>query len=373
MGSAPSNNRIENIESKPSIQKESITSNDDYSILDDEQPFEEFNLNIQKLEKSFQLITNLKTSSNILNNKRAFKSFLFMSKLSMIDEFRESRSQYNLLVKYKTIINIFSEMYANCYEDIKNFVSFYEFLNDANKKGDLKFQKLKINFLFINNLNNLVWLFTECSQTFRSSFHETGATATLINLYLNNKEFVLNCLKFKFEISKKDENLAPGLQLLRALIGICHNLTKLIDNTKTDWTKIDACSKLMSFSQTIHKYPDIRLSAYMALANVMCENDVEKLNTTEVIKDIVKIVKQGAELIVNKNDLKRIKINLDIDENSSTEAAVIIYRDNQYNIVELLETLNRIAVIDKIKFTLYKDYGMNQTLKMIIIDGNYIG
>jgi hypothetical protein len=381
MGSAPSNlvsngilvARIEDNATKSLTLNEPSVLNEDYSVLDDEQPYEEMSLNMQKLEKSFQLISNLKTSSNILKNKRAFKSFLFMSKLSMIDEFRESRTQYDLLAKYKIVINIFAEIYSNCFEDVKNFVSFYEFLNDSNKKGDSKFQKLKIIYLFINNLNNLVWLFTECSHIFRLNFHESGATTTFINFYLNNQEFVLNCLKFKFEISKRDDNFAPGLQMLRALIGICHNLTKLIDNTKTDWTKIDACSKLMTFSQTIYKYPDIRLSTYMALANVMCENDIEKLNTTDIIKDIVKIIKLGSESISSKINLKRIKISLDVDENSNTEAAVISHRDSQYNIVELLETLNRIAVNDHIKYSLYKDYEMNQTLKVIIMDGNYIG
>lgn len=115
----------------------------------------------------------------------------------------------------------------------------------------------------------------------------------------------------------------------------------------------------------------------MTLANIFRDEDIEMLSDTMlVVKDIIKIVKIGAEAIVSKKDLKRSRVdlksrtNLNETSSSSSEATVIVYNENRYNLIELLEALYKISINDKMKYTLYQDFDMKKTLKDIIMHGN---
>ena len=102
-------------------------------------------------------------------------------------------------------------------------------------------------------------------------------------------------------------------------------------------------------------------------------------DTILVVKDIIKIIKLGAESIVSKKNLKRVRV-VDLNISSSSvnnmnvvvEATIIIYNENRYNLIELLEALYKISINDKMKYTVYQDFGMKCTLKEIIIYGNEI-
>lgn len=129
--------------------------------------------------------------------------------------------------------------------------------------------------------------------------------------------------------------------------------------------------------------------SYMTLANVFCDQDLEMLPDTKlVVKDIIRIIKIGADSIVSKKNLTRSRVDLkslttinpSIEASSlksshntlgsAGEATVIIYNENRYNILELLDSLYKIAINDKMKYTLYEEFGMKKILKEIIMFGN---
>jgi hypothetical protein len=114
--------------------------------------------------------------------------------------------------------------------------------------------------------------------------------------------------------------------------------------------------------------------AYMTLANIFKDEDMEMLpDTILVVKDIIRIIKLGAESIVSKKNLKRVRVDLNSPINSEQPiATMIVYNENRYNLLELLESLYKISINDKMKYTLYQDFGMKNTLKEIIMYGNEI-
>jgi hypothetical protein len=112
------------------------------------------------------------------------------------------------------------------------------------------------------------------------------------------------------------------------------------------------------------------LYAYLAITNVVSDTEIETLpQTVIVLKDIIKLIKIGANSILTKSDLKRVKIDLD-NEKLDLEATVIIFGLNQFNIIELLEALYKLSVNDKTKPLIYQTFEMNTILKTIIIEGN---
>lgn len=125
--------------------------------------------------------------------------------------------------------------------------------------------------------------------------------------------------------------------------------------------------------------------SYMTLANVFRDDDLEMLSdTNQVVKDIIKIIKIGAETIVNNNKKTRTNptsspVKLDQSESESTTTSrsrceanktVIYYKENRYNLLEMMDSLYKIAINDEMKYKLYEDFGMKKILKDIIMCGD---
>lgn len=116
--------------------------------------------------------------------------------------------------------------------------------------------------------------------------------------------------------------------------------------------------------------------SYMTLANVFRDDDLEMLaDTNQVVKDIIKIIKIGAETIVkNKktttNQTSESSESESIKQQSEANKTVIYYNENRYNLLEMMDSLYKIAINDDMKHKLYEDFGMKQILKDIIMFGD---
>lgn len=118
----------------------------------------------------------------------------------------------------------------------------------------------------------------------------------------------------------------------------------------------------------LFRYSYLRMITYMTLANVFRDEDLEMLPDTKlvVVKDIIRIIKIGAESIVRNK-----QVNSSSSSSSSSAATtVIVYNENRYNLIELLDSLYKIAINDNMKYTLYEEFDMKTTLKQIIMHGN---
>lgn len=372
MGSAPSNLESVPIRSASVRPAPNEINFDSYDLLDNEKLYSNLKDNLKKLELAFKYLLDLKDVSNVVKDKRALKTFLFMSELSFLDNFRESREQYDLVLKYN-MAEVFANLLSVCKSDLKTFLIQNEYLNDPIKSNDSNFKSLKVKYLFVSYLTNFIWNLTEFSRTFRQEFHSKNGTKCLITDYLGDLELIKNCLRLKLQPNKSSSDFTlVGLHFLRSLNGTCHNLSKIADNNKKDWEEMNATTILMKFVELTKNYSNVRLTAYMTIANIVNDKEIETLNETHtVMNEIIKIIGMCADLI-ESNDLRRAKIDFNDETNIYAEAAVVIYEQSQYNIIELLEALYKLSINDKIKCEIYNEFEKNQALKKIIMNGNEI-
>ena len=170
MGSAPSNLDSVPIRSASVRPAPNEINFDSYDLLDNEKLYSDLKDNLKKLELAFKYLLDLKDVSNVVKDKRALKTFLFMSELSFLDNFRESREQYDLVLKYN-MAEVFVNLLTVCKSDLKAFLIQNEYLNDPNKSYDSNFKSLKVKYLFVSYLTNFIWNLTEFSlhiNTFRN-------------------------------------------------------------------------------------------------------------------------------------------------------------------------------------------------------------
>lgn len=330
-----------------------------YKILDDVAVLENTEKNKQKTEIALEYLFGLKSTSVILKNKKALKIASFLNKLTHSD-FRECLNQAESISKFN-IAKIFSDIFADCFEHFKLFLNQNEYLNDAANQTSSFYKQLKIKYFFVTYLSDVVWYWTEILTKFRFKFHHHEGTQNLIN-YLSDNEFVLNCLRFK---SDRIYKTPTGVSIIESFMHCIHNLSKIADSNKNDWEAMNATQILMKFSKQF-EHSLIGMLSCMTIANIIKDEEMEMLpDMNLLLTEIIKLVYQVAESIVTKRGLRRIKLEINDKEHL---AATVIFDNGEFNIVELIDSLTRIAVNDKMKFKIY--HGIKSTLKDIIIHGN---
>jgi hypothetical protein len=360
------------INSNSSIDAHNENSNnhDPFSILDNDKLLESLEENFKKMELSFKYFLDLKEPHELVKYKRALRSFRFLSEFCVQDSFKQRRDQFESIYKY-SMVEFFSNLTLYCYPHVKQFVSENIYLSDSGKSNDAQFKLLKIKFLLMSYVAKILWNLTE-NKSFRYKFHENKGTQALL-AYLNDDELIRNCLRFKLDSrwqSKNDNDSPTGILFLRSLIACFHNLSKIAEMKQAEFKEMNATLILLKFAEITENHSSIRLYAYLAITNVVSDTEIETLpQTVIVLKDIIKLIKIGANSISTKSDLKRVKIDLD-NGKLDLEATVIIFGLNQFNIIELLEALYKLSVNDKTKPLIYQTFEMNTILKIIIIEGN---
>jgi hypothetical protein len=170
-----------------------------------------------------------------------------------------------------------------------------------------------------------------------------------------------------------DENYS----LLKSIIGSLHNLSKTInfdDDMNATSILIAIAHRLKSHEQSMYL-----MSIYITLANTLHDKDIEELpDTVMIIRKLVQIISRAAELMAKSEHaassrmrLRRLKIELDNDQ--VEDVCTIVDEDGiQWDIIELLNGLYRIAVNDKIKYHIYGECNMEEHLIKIVNAGNLI-
>jgi hypothetical protein len=351
-----------------------------YDMLNKTELDKELPRNVLRLQLSLKYFNELGDISKIVHDKRALNSMLFMT--SLAKQFKEARFDYRLFKEYN-IEEITVGILYYCMNDAKLFVDEYAYL-EANReelKNARQYDDLKVKFLFVYRLMHVLYKITDKSKQFRYGFHEKSGTMVTMD-YLTDDKFVLNLMRFKLSKNKEaysaancEEPFDTGLFLLRYFIDTIRNLTKIADNTKKEWNQMNATAKLLHLAELVASNPAHRLSNYVAITNVVNDLEIETLpNTQLIIKDIVYLIKMGADLlkdIAKKPFIKRNKVELNEDKDYS-EVLIVTCDDYEFNIVELLEAVYKIAMNDTIKFNIYNNQEINQSVKTIILKGNSI-
>lgn len=322
--------------------------------------------NKEKIKLCFKFLHELKHASKITASKTALNICMYLYNLVNSSQYKQCLYQTEYLIcKYK-IIDLIINIFLFCYDYTKQYLSENEFNHEPSKSSDPSYKHLKVKYYFVAYLTDIVCFYTENVASFQKNFHSNNGIRSLFN-YISDTEFVNDCLRFKYS-QEQPRNI--GAPLLEGLVHCLFSLSKVADSDKKIWHDLNVAVKLFDFAEQIKEYPGTKILVYLTIVNVINEEEMEMLPKIDCIIDkMIELINTIAVCISSKENLKRKKI---LVRNKESECAVIAYKKFEFNLVELLESLNRIATHDKMKWTIFKKMNFSDSLKNIITHGNQV-
>lgn len=326
----------------------------DDDILDDVELLKTWNENLEKLEFSLNYLCSFKTPNDLTGDKTSLKIALFLNKLSNSKNFQKLLKNQNLVHEFR-IHEIFQQIFDNCFEGCKQFVNNNEFLKDTEKTYE---KESRIKFHFIYYLTDVIYYISRKSRNFSSEFHQKNGTETLLKYVAN--EFVINGVNLKYD---RKTRVKTGANLVESLIECIRNIIEHSDEINKDRDELNIKDCLINLTNHTKKYPNILIVCYLTIISMTNEKDLQNMEAIQsIIKEIVDLIG-----IYTTKMIKRKKSIPDENDNSETEYA---YNQVHLNLIELLESLNNIAVSDNMKFKIYQEHGLKNHLNLIMKYGD---
>ena len=287
-----------------------------------------------------------------------------------LDYFRQASSDFEIISKFMNVIEIFSNVLSYTKKDLISYVNTYETLNelkDANGVEKLYISQFQLSFKTVL----ICWNASNRSKEFKYKFYDCKGFEAMLS-YISDETFVKNCTRFKFPNTKRvNSNEQPGVRFLRAIIGTMNNVSKIADDVKQSMNKLNAAQIIMKFAINMKEYLSHRMSAYMAAANILNDNEIETLPDTKlVVHDIISLISVCSNALKTKKGIQRDMVTID-GKNERRETVFIVSTNlSNYHIIELLQVLYKIAVNDTIKMELFDSFKLSVHLEILILEGN---
>jgi hypothetical protein len=323
----------------------------DYAFLDSSQIQDLSQDFSQKLDKALEYLQGIEDVSKFVLDPRAAVAFEFVFSIS-------NSQDVDLIGKSDTIIEIIANIISYNKNDIISYVNSYDTLNelrDAKGIETLYISQFQLNL----KLALICWNLSNRSKEFKYKFYDFKGFETILG-YIKDETFLQNCMRFKYS----------GIRFLRALIGTINNVSKIADDIKHTLRQINAAQIIMKYAVVMEKFPSHRMSASMAAANILTDNEIETLPDTEIIEMIMSLIKICTNALKTKNGIRRDKVSIDGQRERNEEVFIVYYDMTKYHIIELLQVLYRISVNDKLKTKLCETYKLNEHLEILILEGN---
>jgi hypothetical protein len=341
------------------MDEEEFLNDDDLSLLDRLYAPDNAEMNY-KYKICIQYLCQLKEPETILNNSRSHRVIRFLKDFS-----EDNDDLVKCFLEQKTIIEVFVNSLAFYHGELKTFLSAYS------KSSHNLHEELEQTYLdhldFIEELIYLIRNLTNKSKSICYKFHDNFGTQAILE-YLDDDSLVRRLLKFKQRSSTTIQE--TGFHFLLGLLGTLLNISYIADYRKKDFEDLKSTDKVLKFVEYIKTHDDARLLAYVTLTNIVNENEIETLlDTRHAIEDLVGLIRIGVDSIEEKDNLKRIRVDVDYDEdNELLEDVCFINAD--WNILDLLLALYRLAINDKLKSVIYQDYNIKIELQKLFSFGN---
>ena len=95
---------------------------------------------------------------------------------------------------------------------------------------------------------------------------------------------------------------------------------------------------MLRFAEKVFNISDNKISAYVTIANIAEDNQIDKLpNLSQIIPSLVKLIGSCAEKINSKAVLKRMAIQLDENSDEIKDICCVTYLGTIWHLVELIE------------------------------------
>ena len=335
-------------------------NDEDLNLLDS--LFAPFNADIQhKYKISINYLCYLKEPELVLTDSKSHRVIGYLK-----DQSEDNDELIKFILEKKNVIGIFINSLAYYLEELKTYLSSYSKTCKV-KLSEEHEQKCLEKFDFVQEMIILIRNLTNKSKSLCYKFHDNHLSQTLCD-YFNDDDLVRRLFKFKQRSSMNIKQI--GLEFLLGLLGVLLNISYIADYRRKDFEDLKATEKLLKFVEYVKTYDNARLLVYVILTNIVNEHDIETaFDTKQAIEDLVRLISIGADKIKSKDNLKRIRVDVDFDEEIEIFEEICLINDD-WNILDLLLALYRLAINDNLKLVIYQNYNIKDELEKILLFGN---
>ena len=327
-------------------------------------------------EQLFVYLSNFKDKSEIASDSKALGAFKlifgFASLNSNKDQLLTLCFKYNLM---PILVKVLSDKYKILETSLR------ENSERVSEKSLLSFSSKAVNFL-----RNM----TSKSVQFCTELVELDGVGLMLG-FLKLEPVIVNYIRLSSSPERNDSVSEITSSLIRGSIDCLVNCAKVYAHTKAMWKKGEDEADIINYlpnylldlGERLRGVKDCQLAVFVLVASIFDEAELEKLTCLgQVIKTLSQVIgKFGAQLEESSSSSsssppdKRVKrvvlqsTESDVEEN---EVCALSVRQTVWNLIEILNALYHIALNDQVKYRIYEECQMNESLRRIIYYGNEV-
>ena len=274
----------------------------------------------------------------------------------------------------ENIISVLLKIYNQGYEYIK---SSYQNLPKEQQLDAFNKEKNK-QLTLMDNLSSLLRNLSFYSFESNQEIQNQDGVRILLKLIGDNE--LLDTYSLIFNENMVNSDLFANI--LSNTIGALENLAMNSTSFTSKWKESNAVEIIFNFSEKFKEINDWKLNAYLAVASVASDEEIDKLPSLHtVIEEIIHVISLGAKGIKSGLDkstkidgearVKRKKIPIKDSTEPKEVCMIYLFKDpTGWSISELFEGLYHMAINDSVKNDIYTKYSMCEHLRSIIYNGN---
>lgn len=236
--------------------------------------------------------------------------------------------------------------------------------NQTTTKSSIYYLELRFDYLrhFLHILLN----YSKNSQLFCIKFHETKGLRVLFS-YLNNRMLFDKLNEYACSNTKSSRFRSLN-SLAILLVASAKNLSFYADKYLNEWHEISTIDILFETLDQVSKLPDLPVLINISLANIIDDKStIDSIRIKTLIENLVYMVKfLSNKLLIEDFSTKINKQEsclLDLDSDDHLDII-------EWNIIDFLRSLYRLAVNDTIKYDMYDTHLMKEYLRILVFNGN---
>lgn len=232
----------------------------------------------------------------------------------------------------------------------------------------LQDQNLKELLSFSCNFITLIRYLTIYSDKFCNRIHQIDNSLNVLFDVIQNKQL----LDFLVDLYHQNKSNKPELlqQLyffVRELVGIILNLSKVYDSYSDNWKQLNAVKIVLDYSEKVKDIKNSKIGPCLILANIVDENEI---NQYAEIRQILIPLLCKVSAFCAQNIKKKSTIYLK-EIGRKVQVGVTKISNCEWNIVELMNAICKLAVRDDLKQKIY-NLVKTELIEKIISNGNQI-
>lgn len=310
---------------------------------------------------AYKYVYHLYKGSKVLKDPKALKALGYILHYSQEDNYRDRLIEISIKYEFpKLLVNIIGNVY-------QRLIECYSQDTDNDQESSDQVDSLAICLMSLTILEN----FSSKSVKFCHQIQSERGVQTLFAI-LNNR-----IIQSGF-FTLLEQRMVHSMEFIllrsifkRVFISLCF-LSRCSQVHKREWLEANAVKNLLFYLTKVNEEMDSQIAIVMTIAQIADDIDLElfpeMVTSSNLIKYLIRLVAQAAS-IINSNSKSSDSIKrVNLAEGSQYTAYVVKFNgSNEYwSLIQLLNSINNLAVIEKLKSPIYFDHNLRHFLKSIL-------